>query len=68
VSYRRSRRRRFLLIFLLAGKFSGFDPSVALAGNMQDQRRLFEAIADGIGDDWVGNDLAPVVQSIGFRE
>src|SRR5580700_6786174 len=60
--YRRSRRRRFLRVFFLAGKFSRFDAAVTLAGDVDSQGRVLQPVADGIGDHRIGNDLRPVIE------
>jgi hypothetical protein len=46
----------------LAGKFACFDPPVALSGDLDDQRGVFEAIPDGLRDYPIADDLGPVVQ------
>ncbi len=51
-----------LRVFFLAGKFSGFDAAVALAGDVDGQCGVLKSVADGIGDDGVGNDLRLVIQ------
>jgi hypothetical protein len=42
-----------LAVFLLAGKFSGFDAAIALTGDVDLQGRVLETVADGIGDDGI---------------
>ena len=51
-----------LRVFFLAGKFSGFDAAVALAGDGDRERGVLEAVAYRIGDHGVDNDLGPVIE------
>jgi hypothetical protein len=55
MGYRRSRGLGVLCVLFLGGKFSGFDPSIGLAGDVDGERRVLESIADG------GDDLVPVI-------
>jgi hypothetical protein len=62
MGYRRSRRRRLLRVFFLAGKFSRFDAAITLAGDVDREGGVLQSIADGVGDDGIGDDLRPVIQ------
>ena len=51
-----------LRVYFLVGNFSGFDAAIALAGDVDGQSGVLQSIADGIGDDGVGNDLGPMIE------
>jgi hypothetical protein len=46
----------------LAGKFSSFDTAIALPGDVDGQRGVLEAVADGVGDDGITDHFAPVIE------
>ena len=62
MSRRRSRGWGVLQVLFLRGKFPGFDASIRFAGDSDDERRVFESIADGIEDHGIGDDFVPVSQ------
>src|ERR1035438_2132389 len=61
VGHRRSLRSQSLRVFFPGSKFSGFDTPIALAGNVDRECRVLEPIADGIGDDGIGDHFAPMI-------
>jgi hypothetical protein len=46
-----------LRVLFLASKFSCFDASVALARDVDREGGLLKSIADGIGNDRIGDDF-----------
>ena len=56
MGYPRSRGWGVLRVLFPRGKFSGFDASIRLAGNSDDERRVLQSIADGIEDDGLALD------------
>jgi hypothetical protein len=60
MGYRRSRGLRVLRVLFLCGKFSSFDAPIGRTGNVDGERGLLQAIADGVEDDGIGDQFVPV--------
>ena len=46
--------------FCLLASFAGFDSAIALAGDLDDQGGVLEAIPDRVADDRIANNFGPV--------
>ena len=54
MGYRRTRSLGVLRVLFLNDMFSGFDTPIGLAGDVDGERRVLEAIPDGVEDDGSG--------------
>jgi hypothetical protein len=65
MGHRRRRWNGCLRVFLFGGKLSCLDPAVTLAGDVDGQRRMLEAITDSVCDDGI---TVSTPQSASLRE
>lgn len=61
MNFRRSRQNGCLRVFLLGRKLAGFDPAVTLPSDVDGERRVLEAVTDGIGNDGIADHFGPVI-------
>ncbi len=60
MGYRRSRRLGVLRVLFARSKFSGFDATVGIAGDVDSKRRVLESVTDRVEDDLIGDNFVPV--------